>query len=847
MVSILQVLTVTGGYNIIPLFSDPKVKTETSASSTSTLLSSIASTSTNTVTNSATSAFVKVEGSINTQPQQTQSHAVSLTSGISNSQGPVATVTATSTKVVASETDEIIDVVSVPTSATASAKVSETATSTCATPSIAQSLISVMQSSVATGTQQIISRPLDMLDMQSIATPSASKSVDMQRMTTADKKLDSNTKVNSEVSIAGIGSTVSNAHSQEFLGSVTSVTEDESAKIVEQKVPIVDSNKLESFSRHVSSVHEEKPEHNKEKLEQTTRTEKSGTPEIVDKDPREEMTKVVVESVMQPAEEPVKLTERQGTVAPLDDLKKAALVVPQASEDVTSGEAMPSEKNEGQVVDELPDMQVVSKPLLNTSKGITSSEHDMDIGDAQKTLTVQKGGLGMSDKLVEALGTMAEKSMDPEVTATGSNTDEVIGIKSSTDKPINLVPGLANPTKTPPQLPPITDANTNLKVSDEIKSPLLSPNRTVGDIIAKLRENDFEVKSPPPIGDARAAVISPSKDLARSPQNSRKSLLKSPIAEQPMMKKSLADETQRILDKLLGKNETEVALGEVMAPRGKDQSRLQSQSPVNKAGGSVSAAQLPSQQKFKTTSLPVPVTSSLLDIVQANMKSSIPKPLAQTLTVSSSGRNLPIPSASTEQRPQMPPLGPTVGLPSQVAMSQTQVTSATKLPTIGQQQGIPRPVLLQPQSSAMQLPLLAPSTSAIAMPALAQVQPKPATKLPIPPIGARPVAIAPAPVSSQGNIPVGLAASQISNAAVLKALASGNAFQSGGIQIIQASPGQFIIRSNVGAAGNQQGNQRAVLLGNTAIMLSKLGATGQMIVDASQGTPKQAAQTVYSG
>ena len=194
----------------------------------------------------------------------------------------------------------------------------------------------------------------------------------------------------------------------------------------------------------------------------------------------------------------------------------------------------------------------------------------------------------------------------------------------------------------------------------------------------------------------------------------------------------------------------------------------------------------------------------------------------------------------------MPPLGPTVGLPGQTT-SQTQATNATKLPTIGQQQGMPRPVLLQPQSSAMQLPLLAPSTSAIAMPALAQVQPKPAAKLPIPPVGARPVAIAPAPVSSQGNIPVGLAASQISNAAVLKALASGNAFQSGGIQIIQASPGQFIIRSNVGAAGSQQGNQRAVLLGNTAIMLSKLGATGQMIVDASQGTPKQAAQTVYSG
>ena len=788
-----------------------------------------------------------MEGSINTLPLEPQSHAVSLTSGISNSQAPVATVTATSTKVVASETDEIIDVVSVPTSAAGSVKVSATATSTGATPSIAQSLTSVMQSSVATETQQITSRPLDISDMQGIATPSASESVDMQRITIVDKKLDSSSEVNSGVSVAGIGSTVSKAQSQEFAGSVTSVAKDEPAKVVEQKVLIVDPNKLETFSRDVSSVHEEKPEQIKEMLEQTTGTEKSGTQEIADKGPREEMTKVVVESVMQPAEEPMELTERQGNDVSLDDLKKAAPMVPQASEDVNSGVSMSSEKNEWKVVHELADMQVVSKPVLNKSEGITSSKHDMDIGDAQKTLTVQEGSLGTNDKLVEALGTMTEKSMDPEVTAAGSNTDEVIGIKISTDKPISLIPGLANPTKTPSTLPPITDANTKLKVGDEIKSPLLSPNRTVGDIIAKLRENDFEAKSPPPIGDARAAVISPSNELVRSPQNARKSPLKSPIVEQPVMKKSLADETQRILDKLLGKNETEVALGEVMAPRGKDQSRLQSQSPVNKAGGSVSAAQLPSQQKFKTTSLPVPVTSSLLDIVQANMKSSIPKPLAQTLTVSSSGRNLPIPSASTEQRPQMPPLGPTVGLPGQAAISQTQVTSATKLPTIGQQQGIPRPVLLQPQSSAIQLPLLAPSTSAIAMPALAQVQPKPAAKLPIPPMGARPVAIAPAPVSSQGNIPVGLAASQISNAAVLKALASGNAFQSGGIQIIQASPGQFIIRSNVGAAGNQQGNQRAVLLGNTAIMLSKLGATGQMIVDASQGTPKQAAQTVYSG
>ena len=355
----------------------------------------------------------------------------------------------------------------------------------------------------------------------------------------------------------------------------------------------------------------------------------------------------------------------------------------------------------------------------------------------------------------------------------------------------------------------LTTPGENL--NDKLAShSILSTTRSVGDVIAKLKENDFEAK-------VSSAVVSKSESLPVLTQNAHPAI--STDAEE---KVSLAEETQRILSKLLKKPSGE---GSNPLP----QPQIQATSQDGTGVGSTTA------MSSRTEALPElrPVNSS--------------QPLVQSNVTSSASTKL-----STEQNPVMPPLAQAQPIQIKVSVPSSAFQSVSgKVQVIGAKMET-QPQTLTPQSiPTVQLPLLAPTVSSMPMPPLAQVsQLRPATKAqasPVPKLSvSRPVAIAPAPTSTQAGIPIGLAASQISNAAVLKALATGNAFQSGGIQIIQASPGQFIIRSNVGSPGNQQQNQRAVLLGNTAIMLSKVGTPGQATADGSASIQKTV-QNIQAG
>ena len=336
---------------------------------------------------------------------------------------------------------------------------------------------------------------------------------------------------------------------------------------------------------------------------------------------------------------------------------------------------------------------------------------------------------------------------------------------------------------------------------------LLSPTRTVGDVIAKLKENDFDVKASTTAESSSGISHASENTAALTTTKTTTTTAATTTAEVGLKeKRSLDEETQRILDKLLKKVDGEL---------------------VDSLEKSQSQAVLP------TSAGPQPVTtvSSISDATSVS-------------TVASASNNVSVASASTEQKTAMPALAQTQPVQSKASLQNSTLQSgAVKLPIIASkaEQHVSMP--------AVQLPLLAPTVSSIPMPALAQVQPlRPTAKVQTPaapkPTTSRPVAIAPAPASTQTSIPIGLAASQISNAAVLKALATGNAFQSGGIQIIQASPGQFIIRSNITNTANQQQNQRAVLLGNTAIMLSKVGAGGQ--IDGT-GNAQRTMQNIQAG
>ena len=332
-----------------------------------------------------------------------------------------------------------------------------------------------------------------------------------------------------------------------------------------------------------------------------------------------------------------------------------------------------------------------------------------------------------------------------------------------------------------------------------------SQTKTVGDIIAKLTENDFGARMSTTATETCSTSASQTADAYGSEYEPSKALV---------------DETQRILDKLL----TKVDVHSLYLPD-------PPKSVLKTDASSTQSSSLDTRNKL-------PLESGVG--VSGNAPLGMSTSSAQTVTVASANRDQPIPSISTDQKPQP--------RPGDVSAPLTQTSaagSAVKLAVLNSKSDLPKPVILQSQVPAVQqLPVLTPVASTAAKPALAHIQPKPPVKtlnlVPVTPksTGPRPVAIAPAPTTAQSSIPVGLAASQISNAAVLKALATGNAFQSGGIQIIQASPGQFIIRSNVVSSASQQTNPRAVLLGNTAIMLSKFGAGGQLVVDGSQGTPK---------
>ncbi|XP_065066194.1 nucleosome-remodeling factor subunit BPTF-like [Rhopilema esculentum] len=329
--------------------------------------------------------------------------------------------------------------------------------------------------------------------------------------------------------------------------------------------------------------------------------------------------------------------------------------------------------------------------------------------------------------------------------------------------------------------------------------------KTVGDIIAKLTENDFGARMSTTATETCSTNASQTVDACGSEYEPSKALV---------------DETQRILDKLL----TKVDVHSLYLPD-------PPKSVLKTEASSTQSSSLDTRSKL-------PLDSG--EGVSGNAPLGMSTSLAQTVTVASANCDLPIPSISTDQKPQPRP----GHIPAPLTQTST-AGSAVKLAVLNSKSDLPKPVILQSQVPAVQqLPVLTPVASSAAKPVLAHIQPRPPVKtlnlVSVTPksTGPRPVAIAPAPTTAQSSIPVGLAASQISNAAVLKALATGNAFQSGGIQIIQASPGQFIIRSNVVSSANQQTNPRAVLLGNTAIMLSKFGAGGQLVVDGSQGTPR---------
>ena len=349
------------------------------------------------------------------------------------------------------------------------------------------------------------------------------------------------------------------------------------------------------------------------------------------------------------------------------------------------------------------------------------------------------------------------------------------------------------------------------RLNEKLKSPtLLSSSRSVGDVIAKLKENDFEVK---------ASVES---NVENSPlTTSDTQVVTSTVDTLTSDKRSLVEETQRILNKLLHKPESETK-----APLSKSQNHSIPPAEPEVGPSTTLSSTAGTAPELKTVN---PVLSAV---------SQLP-----TASITNSG--LP-----AERNTVMPPLAQTKPVQIKVSVPSSSLHGGpTRLQVIGNKVESQQPVLAQQSMPTVQLPLLAPTVPSLSMPPLAHVQPlRPSTKAPTPAVpklaASRPVAIAPAPASTQTGIPIGLAASQISNAAVLKALATGNAFQSGGIQIIQASPGQFIIRSNVTNTGNQQQNQRAVLLGNTAIMLSKVGTGGQ--ADGS-GNIQKTMQNIQAG
>ena len=349
------------------------------------------------------------------------------------------------------------------------------------------------------------------------------------------------------------------------------------------------------------------------------------------------------------------------------------------------------------------------------------------------------------------------------------------------------------------------------RLNEKLKSPtLLSSSRSVGDVIAKLKENDFEVKASvesnvenPPLTSSDTQVVTSTVDTLTSD------------------KRSLVEETQRILNKLLHKSESETK-----APLSKSQNHSIPPAEPEVGPSTTLSSTAGTAPELKTVN---PVLSAVSQLPTASITNS---------------------SLPTERNTVMPPLAQTKPVQIKVSVPSSSLHGGpTRLQVIGNKVESQQPVLAQQSMPTVQLPLLAPTVPSLSMPPLAHVQPlRPSTKAPTPAVpklaASRPVAIAPAPASTQTGIPIGLAASQISNAAVLKALATGNAFQSGGIQIIQASPGQFIIRSNVTNTGNQQQNQRAVLLGNTAIMLSKVGTGGQ--ADGS-GNIQKTMQNIQAG
>ena len=410
---------------------------------------------------------------------------------------------------------------------------------------------------------------------------------------------------------------------------------------------------------------------------------------------------------------------------------------------------------------------------------------------------------------------------DREVTGSIVIKEEEIGefISSSREECKPVIPGLSGTHQG------VKNSNSNESIprefipardqsSERLSSPtLLSPTRSVRDVIAKLKENDFEVKASVESNIESLSVVSHG-----SPVVSQSTQLVTTTDSLIGDKLSLAEETQRILNKLLKKPDSETRTT-VAVP--------QNHTPATGALGIGS----------------MPVVSSV-----SSVAGTVPD-LRPVSTVFPTSSQLPVtPNTSknfpAEHKATMPPLAQAKPVQIKVPIPSAPVHSgAAKLQVIGSKAESKQPVLTQQSMPTVQLPLLAPTVSSIPMPPLAQVQPlRPSAKVQTPAapklVTTRPVAIAPAPASTQTGIPIGLAASQISNAAVLKALASGNAFQSGGIQIIQASPGQFIIRSNVANTGNQQQNQRAVLLGNTAIMLSKVGAGGQVAAEGSVNMQK---------
>ena len=458
----------------------------------------------------------------------------------------------------------------------------------------------------------------------------------------------------------------------------------------------------------------------------------------------------------------------------------------------------------------------------------------LDGNSTEVAVNVAVSKPGTCEKILEVKepdASISCQSSEPGTTGSSSVKE-----KSDANLPDNV--GTKNGVEVAGKNLQIVDPPTE-RMNERFSSPaIVSPTKTIGDVIAKLKENDFEAKTTSVPGTATeqtdSALVSGD---TRSQGSNVASLTESPAGE----RRPLAEETQRLLDKLLKKPEGM----EVAGTPHKSQNHLA----VSTALGLVSPAGISSTAGNVTASI---LSTSATKIVSPGATStlSLSSLSTQAATVTSAYQTLPIVSSAADLRTKMPVLAQAQPVQLKVPLPNTAIQgSHVTLSIVGSKTEAGQPMLAQPHVSVptVQLPLLAPTGSALQMPPLAQVQQqKPVAKMPATtpkPTTSRPVAIAPAPTSTQTSIPIGIAASQISNAAVLKALATGNAFQSGGIQIIQASPGQFIIRSNITSAANQQPSQRAVLLGNTAIMLSKLGAGGQDATDNAQRTM----QTLQAG